>query len=128
MVSSQRGAGTETQRWAPVGLNPGEEYRNVGDTSDRSKLIETNTIRVRYWAAARSAAGVDGDELPVTGPISLAEVVDRVARLHPDTRLLDVIGVCSVLLGDRPVSTEDPAELLVPPGSTLEFLPPFAGG
>ncbi len=100
----------------------------MGDTSERSKLIETNTIRVRYWAAARSAAGVDGDELPVTGPISLAEVVDRVARLHPDTRLLDVIGVCSVLLGDRPVSTEDPAELLVPPGSTLEFLPPFAGG
>jgi molybdopterin synthase sulfur carrier subunit len=128
MVSSQRGAGTETQRWAPVGLNLREEYRNVGDTSERSKLIETNVIRVRYWAAARSAAGVDGDELPVTGPISLAEVVDRVSRLHPDTRLLDVIGVCSVLLGDRPVSTEDPAELQVPPGSTLEFLPPFAGG
>ena len=100
----------------------------MGDISERSKLIETNVIRVRYWAAARSAAGVDGDELAVTGPISLAEVVDRVAKLHPDTRLLDVIGVCSVLLGDRPVSTEDPAELLVPPGSTLEFLPPFAGG
>lgn len=100
----------------------------MGDTSERSKLSETNTIRVRYWAAARSAAGVDGDELPVTGPISLAEVVNRVAKLHPGTRLLDVIGVCSVLLGDRPVSTEDPSDLQVPPGSTLEFLPPFAGG
>ena len=100
----------------------------MGDTSERSKLSETNTIRVRYWAAARSAAGVDGDELPVTGPISLAEVVNRVAKLHPGTRLLDVIGVCSVLLGDRPVSTEDPADLMIPPGSTLEFLPPFAGG
>ena len=100
----------------------------MGDISERSKLIETNVIRVRYWAAARSAAGTDGDELSVTGPISLAEVVDRVARLHPDTRMLDVIGVCSVLLGDRPVSTEDPAELLIEPGSTLEFLPPFAGG
>ena len=100
----------------------------MSDISERSKLIETNVIRVRYWAAARSAAGVDADELPVTGPISLAEVVDRLSRLHPDTRLLDVIGVCSVLLGDRPVSTEDPADLLVPPGSTLEFLPPFAGG
>ncbi|MDP2772652.1 MAG: MoaD/ThiS family protein [Nocardioides sp.] len=100
----------------------------MGDISERSKLIETNVIRVRYWAAARSAAGTDGDELAVTGPISLADVVDRLARLHPGTRLLDVIGVCSVLLGDRPISTEDPAELLIEPGSTLEFLPPFAGG
>jgi molybdopterin synthase sulfur carrier subunit len=100
----------------------------VTDTVDRSKLGETDVIRVRYWAAARSAAGVDGDELPVTSAISLAEVVKRVADLHPGTRLLDVIGVCSVLLGDRPVATEDPAELQVPPGSTLEFLPPFAGG
>jgi molybdopterin synthase sulfur carrier subunit len=100
----------------------------VTDTVDRSKLNETEIITVRYWAAARSAAGVDGDELPVTGPISLAEVVERVSALHPGTRLMDVIGVCSVLLGDRPVATEDPAELRVPPGSTLEFLPPFAGG
>jgi molybdopterin synthase sulfur carrier subunit len=100
----------------------------VSDTVDRSKLNETDLIRVRYWAAARSAAGVDGDDLPVTGPISLAEVVERVSALHEGTRLMDVIGVCSVLLGDRPVATEDPAELQVPPGSTLEFLPPFAGG
>ncbi len=100
----------------------------MSDTVDRSKLNETDLIRVRYWAAARSAAGVDGDELSVTGPIPLAEVLQRVADLHPGTRLMDVIGVCSVLLGDRPVATEDPAELLVPPGSTLEFLPPFAGG
>ncbi|WP_338089795.1 MoaD/ThiS family protein [Nocardioides lijunqiniae] len=100
----------------------------MSDTVDRSKLNETDLIRVRYWAAARSAAGVDGDELAVTGPISLADVLQRVADLHPGTRLMDVIGVCSVLLGDRPVATEDPAELLVPPGSTLEFLPPFAGG
>ncbi|MCD4526920.1 MoaD/ThiS family protein [Nocardioides sp. cx-173] len=100
----------------------------MADTVDRSKLNETGIIEVRYWAAARSAAGVDGDELSVTGPISLAEVVERVARLHPDTRLLDVIGVCSVLLGDRPVATEDPAALQIPPGSTLQFLPPFAGG
>ena len=105
-----------------------QEYRNVSDTSGKTPVGETHVIGVRYWAAARSAAGCDGDDLPVTGPISLAEVVRRIAALHPDTRLLDVIGVCSVLLGDRPVATEDPDELMVAPGSTLEFLPPFAGG
>ncbi|WP_309649359.1 MoaD/ThiS family protein [Nocardioides sp.] len=97
-------------------------------TSDRSGLNETDAIRVRYWAAARSAAGCDGDDLPVTGPISLTDVLRQVAQLHPDTRLMAVLGTCSVLLGDRPVATEDPDELQVPPGSELQFLPPFAGG
>lgn len=97
-------------------------------TSDRSKLNEIGAIHVRYWAAARSAAGCDGDDLPVTGPLSLTDVLGQVAKLHPDTRLMAVLDTCSVLLGDRPVATEDPDELMVPPGSELQFLPPFAGG
>lgn len=88
----------------------------------------TPAIKVSYWAAARSAAGTDADLLDVEGPISLADVVSRIARLHPGTRLMDVVATCSVLLGDRPVSTEDPDEVLVAPGSELQFLPPFAGG
>jgi molybdopterin synthase sulfur carrier subunit len=89
---------------------------------------ETQVIQVRYWAAARSAAGCDIDEISVSGPITLQDVLTEAVRRHPDTRLADVLDVCSVLLGDRPVATEDPAEVQVPPGSTLEFLPPFAGG
>ena len=85
-------------------------------------------IEVHYWASARSAAGVASDALEVTGPITLAEVVRRVLALHPDTRLPDVLQVCSTLVGDRPVSTEDPGAVLVEPGSSVEFLPPFAGG
>ena len=38
-------------------------------------MSETRTISVRYWASARSAAGVDGDGLDAAGPISLAEVL-----------------------------------------------------
>jgi molybdopterin synthase sulfur carrier subunit len=91
-------------------------------------MPETQVIQVHYWAAARSAAGCDAEEIPVTGPMSLADVLAEAVRRHPGTRLADVLGVCSVLLGDRPVATEDPGELLVPPGSTLQFLPPFAGG
>ena len=89
---------------------------------------ETHVIRVRYWASAKQAAGVEADELPVDGPITLAEVLARAVALHPGTRLADVLQVCSTLLGDRPVSAEDPAEVMVPPGSSVEFLPPFAGG
>ncbi|MDB5597884.1 MAG: thiamine S protein [Hyphomicrobiales bacterium] len=89
---------------------------------------ETQVIRVHYWAAAKSAAGVAGDDLPVDAPISLTEVVRRAVALHPGTRLADVLQTCSALLGDRPVSAADPDEVVVPGGSTVEFLPPFAGG
>jgi molybdopterin converting factor small subunit len=38
------------------------------------------------------------------------------------------VGVCSVLVGDRPVRSQDPATVAVAPGSVVELLPPFAGG
>jgi molybdopterin converting factor small subunit len=100
----------------------------MGHPSDRSDNNETEVIHVRYWAAARSAAGVPGDDLPVDGPISLEEIVRRSLALHPATRLADVLQICSTLVGDRPVNAEDPAGVLVEPGSSVEFLPPFAGG
>lgn len=100
----------------------------MSDTSGGSTFNETGAIRVCYWAAARSAAGCDGDDIPVTGAISLTDVLRQVAGLHPDTRLMAVLATCSILLGDRPVATEDPDELMVPPGAELQFLPPFAGG
>lgn len=89
---------------------------------------QAGVVHVHYWAAAKSAAGVDGDDLAVEGAISLAEVVRRAVALHPGTRLGDVLRTCSALLGDRPVTAEDPDGVIVPPGSTVEFLPPFAGG
>lgn len=101
----------------------------MGVALDPSKGNETDIIiTVHYWASARAAAGVSGDELPVDGPITLAEVVRRAVELHPGTRLPEVLQVCSALVGDRPVSSDDPALVLVEPGSSVEFLPPFAGG
>ena len=83
---------------------------------------------MHYWAAARAAAGVAGDDLAVDGPITLAEVLRRATALHPGTRLPEVLQICSTLVGDRPVNAEEPDAVLVAPGSSVEFLPPFAGG
>jgi sulfur-carrier protein len=90
--------------------------------------VETATVHVHYWASARAAAGVSGDEIAVDGPVTLDEVVRRAVALHPGTRLPDVLKVCSALVGDRPVSSEEPGRVEVRPGETVEFLPPFAGG
>jgi len=89
---------------------------------------ETEVITVRYWASARSAAGVEADRLPVEGPISLTEVVTRAVGLHPGSRLAEVLHACSVLVGDRPVASAEPDDVRVAPGASVEFLPPFAGG
>jgi molybdopterin converting factor small subunit len=94
-----------------------------GDAED-----ETALITVRYWASARAAAGVETDDLPVTGALTLTDVVRRAAALHPGTRLPGVLEACSVLVGDQPVKSLAPDAVLVRPGQTVEFLPPFAGG
>jgi molybdopterin converting factor small subunit len=85
-------------------------------------------IRIRYWAAAKAAAGVAEDDLEVEAAVPLDEVVRRAVDLHPGTRLGDVLRVCSALVDDRPVKRLDPAAVLVEPGQSVEFLPPFAGG
>jgi len=91
-------------------------------------VAETNVIRARYWAAAKEAAGTDADVVPVDGAITLAELRAAAAALHPGTRLAEVLAVCSTLVGDQPVGTADPATYVIAPGSSVEFLPPFAGG
>ncbi|WP_107705279.1 MoaD/ThiS family protein [Nocardioides allogilvus] len=92
-----------------------------------SSEVET-TITARYWAGARSAAGVERDVFEVPGPLTLAEVRALVLAAHPGPDVARTIGVCSVLVGDRPVSTQDAGAVVVEPGTTVEFLPPFAGG
>ena len=91
-------------------------------------MAETNVIKVRYWAAAKASAGTDSDDVPVNGPITLAGLRAAAAALHPGTRLAEVLAACSTLVGDRPVGTADPATYEIEPGSSVEFLPPFAGG
>jgi molybdopterin converting factor small subunit len=90
--------------------------------------MEPSRITVRYWASARAAAGVASDDVPVDGSVTLTELRERAVALHPGARLAAVLAVCSVLVGDRPVGSQDPTSVEIRPGDTVEFLPPFAGG
>ena len=91
--------------------------------------MTVGSVTVRYWAAARAAAGVDSDDIAVGRGATLAQVLDAARVLHADRpRLAEVLGVCSVLVGDRPVGSADPAGVELHPGDVVELLPPFAGG
>lgn len=96
----------------------------------RTETAGPGEVRVRYWAAARAAAGVSEDVLPVPGELTLADVRERALACHAGTadRLASVLAVCSALVDDRPVGRAAAAEVVVRPGQTVEFLPPFAGG
>ena len=80
----------------------------------------TRTVTVRYWAGARAAAGVDGEQ--VVGPATVGELVAHLAAARP--ALEPVLPVCSVLVDGRAGSGDDP----LPDGAAVEVLPPFAGG
>ena len=86
-------------------------------------------VTVRYWAAARAAAGVDAEPVPVAEGATLADVLAEVRSRHGSrSRLAEVLAVCSVLVGDRPVGSRAPEDVRLAAGDTVELLPPFAGG
>ena len=45
-------------------------------TADLDRETRSGRVTLRYWASARAAAGTDSDALEVTGPVSLAELVE----------------------------------------------------
>ncbi len=79
-------------------------------------------LTVRYFAAARAAAG--RTEEPVTAPVPLADLLDTLAGRHGEP-LARVLKVSSYLVDG--LACHDRAVTL-PPGSTVDILPPFAGG
>lgn len=84
------------------------------------------TVTVRYWAAAREAAGCAEEQ--VSGA-TLAEVLDRARARHAGrARFGRVLDVCSFILGEQPVGSRRLADVPVADGDVLEVLPPFAGG
>ena len=92
-------------------------------------MSSSEHVSVRLWAGARAAAGTSEVSLDVPGPVTVEWVRGEVLRSLPDAVGLDkVLAVCSVLVGETPVGTADPAGVEVLPGGSVEFLPPFAGG
>jgi molybdopterin converting factor small subunit len=83
-------------------------------------------VTVRYWAAARAAAGVSEERL---SGATLAAVLDEARKAHSSQpRFGSVLTACSFLVGDVPVGSRDPSTVAVQDGDVVEALPPFAGG
>ncbi|MBV9292252.1 MAG: MoaD/ThiS family protein [Frankiales bacterium] len=79
---------------------------------------------IRYWAAARAAAGCAEE------PYDAATLADAIAaaRDRHGAELSRVLDRCSFLVDAAPVGTRDHADVDLAEGGVVEVLPPFAGG
>jgi len=80
-------------------------------------------VTVRYFAAARAAAGAESETLVVHPGTTVAELVERLAVRG--TPLATVLSRCSYLCDGIAVRDETAA---LRSGDTIDVLPPFAGG
>jgi sulfur-carrier protein len=82
-------------------------------------------VTMRYWAAAKDAAGVAEQRVSAdTLAAALAAVTDSDER----TRLRTVIARCSFLVDGTPVGRRATETVQLRDGNVIEVLPPFAGG
>lgn len=79
---------------------------------------------IRYWAAAKAAAGVA--EEPYRAD-TLAEALENASTAR-DAEFRRVIERCSFLINGDPVGTRPHDGVRLPDDAVVEVLPPFAGG
>ncbi|HKO26053.1 MAG TPA: MoaD/ThiS family protein [Solirubrobacteraceae bacterium] len=79
---------------------------------------------IRYWAAARDAAGVTEEGYDAA---NLAEAL-RAARVKHGEQFAKVLTRCSFIVDDAPVGSRDHETVMLSESGTVEVLPPFAGG
>jgi molybdopterin converting factor small subunit len=80
-------------------------------------------ITVRYFAAARAAAGIETETLSVPGGTTVDGLVTDLARRGPE--LAKVLARCSYLRDGIAVRDKT---VVLQTRQTVDVLPPFAGG
>ena len=88
-----------------------------------AEVAESVQVTVRYFAAARAAAGAEDERLTVRAGATVADVVSELGCRSEE--LARVLQRCSFLRDG--IAVRDQAVELHS-GQTLDVLPPFAGG
>lgn len=79
---------------------------------------------IRYWAAAKSAAGAAEEPYDAA---TLADALETAAARRDDA-FARVVSLSSFLVDGDPVGTRAHRDVRLPEGGVVEVLPPFAGG
>jgi sulfur-carrier protein len=82
-------------------------------------------VTIRYWAAAKDAAGVPEQQLTAD---TLAAALAAAVAADDRTQLSLVLARSSFLIDGSPVGRRAAESVLLADGNVIEVLPPFAGG
>ncbi|HEY2079587.1 MAG TPA: MoaD/ThiS family protein [Streptosporangiaceae bacterium] len=82
-------------------------------------------VTMRYWAAAKDAAGVAEQQLTAD---TLATALSAAARINGGAQLRAVLDRSSFLIDGSPVGRRAADSVVLADGNVIEVLPPFAGG
>jgi sulfur-carrier protein len=83
------------------------------------------TVTLRYWAAAKDAAGIAEQTVSAD---TLASALALATGTGAPGRLQAVLSRSSFLVDGNPVGRRAPDSVQLTDGSVIEVLPPFAGG
>jgi molybdopterin synthase sulfur carrier subunit len=98
----------------PRAALPGSDVRRIADMA---------MVTVRYWAAAKQAAGVAEEKVSAE---TLAEAL--AAATAARTSAPAVLARSSFLVDGAPVGSRAPDSVDLADAAVIEVLPPFAGG
>jgi molybdopterin converting factor small subunit len=79
-------------------------------------------VTMRYWAAAKEAAGVAEEK------VAADTLAAALAAIGPSARLSAVLARSSFLIDGQPVGSRAAEAVTLADGDIIEVLPPFAGG
>jgi molybdopterin synthase sulfur carrier subunit len=79
-------------------------------------------VTMRYWAAAKEAAGVAEEK------VAADTLAAALAAIGPSARLSAVLARSSFLIDGQPVGSRAAEAVTLADGAIIEVLPPFAGG
>lgn len=79
-------------------------------------------VTMRYWAAAKEAAGVAEEK------VAADTLAAALAAIGPSARLSAVLARSSFLIDGQQVGSRAAEAVTLADGAIIEVLPPFAGG
>lgn len=95
-----------------------------GTTRSDFSSTPGSRVTVRYFAAAKAAAGTDEELVPSPSPATLGALLHELEGRHGPA-LKRVLPQCSFLVDE---ASARPPDAAIGNGSVVDIMPPFAGG